>query len=208
MTWISTATQWVGWFCAVTSLSVLTFTSPLQAEDPRTSATDSPTAVTAKVLQDYVDTRGLTVFRQAVADLNHDGATDIIAHVARPEPAEGGEVNDAASSANALVVVVAPTSDGSPARIAASVADGMLCPWCPIGSDDEVQSPPEQAHTAQDDGFEVCESWGKHWFARECSQVILDADMVLRVQKQSESSGWDSGPTEHSLEFDLKERMG
>src|SRR5690606_34475039 len=41
-----------------------------------------------------------------------------------------------------------------------------------------------------------------------CSEVILDADMVLRVQKQSESSGWDSGPTEHSLEFDFKERMG
>lgn len=198
MTWLSNQVRWTGWLYALSLLS-LPLSSPLRADDPTTL---NEASEVARTLESYLALDGRVLFRHAQLDLDADGSLDLVAHVARPETA-GSTRPRQADARSALVVVLGnePTRGG--AAVTVDLADGMLCPYCPIGERDQNRSLPEQTLRARDGRVELCEAWGQRWYARQCAMLRL-VDGALRLERHHETSGWTRGPSEHLLELEFE----
>lgn len=188
----------------------LVFLTPLRAEDPGIQATPSGTTTEAEeALQNLLDDRGLVVFQKVVADFNADDVLDVAAHVALPEAAwERAARARAVSSESALVIALGPGGAGEEARVVANIPNGMLCPYCPIGSqDDASQGRPVQSLKDRDGRLEVCEQWGSRWFVQTCDTLRLGAG-VVEVEHHLVRNGWRVGPSEHVRAFDFNTAQG
>lgn len=208
MMWLPNSNAWLVWL-VMGSLGMFLLAKPSNADDPTPNIHPQPSTDVSieTVLDRHLQKKHLTTFRAVQGDFDGDGLIDVAAHVGSPP-----DSTDEHEHISSLLVALASTELGDGTlgpKIVAEVPNGMLCPYCRIGSVQAEAAAPTQTLAVTDGQIEVCESWGTSWFARECDWLELaPARTGLRVERHLESSGWAQGPSEHTKEYDFARLLG